>query len=335
MTPPVLQMNDIVKAYAGVRVLKGVTLDLREGEILALIGENGAGKSTLMKVLSGATRMDAGEILMDGKKVSITDPIRARQLRIAMVQQELSLIRTLSVRDNLVLGNETRKRLLRRVDHERDRRRAEESLQAINLQLPVDTRVADLSVAFQQMIEIARNLASNPRLLILDEPTTALTLPEVEQLFEKMLRLKEKGTAIIFISHKLEEVLRIADRVVVLRDGEEVANIARNDLERARLIRFMVGDKELHKDKRIVGTPNGPTCLRVERLTKTDVFQDVSFELHEGEVLGLFGPKGAGRSEMAMAIFGAIGFDSAGWSCRASRTPHIPRESQSIRGSGS
>ena len=309
VTLPVLQMNGIVKSYAGVRVLKGVSLQLHEGEILAVIGENGAGKSTLMKVLSGATRMDSGEILIDGRKVHITDPIRARQLRIAMVQQELSLIRTLSVRDNLVLGSETRRKLLGRIDHERDRRRAEESLRAIDLELKLNTRVGDLPVAYQQMIEIARNLALNPRLLILDEPTTALTLPEVQQLFEKMTQLKEKGTAIIFISHKLEEVLGIADRVVVLRDGELVADVARRELDRAGLIRFMVGDKEFHKGNR-TGVRAGPTCLRIDRLTKADVFQDMSFELHEGEILGLFGPKGAGRSELAMAIFGAMDFDS-------------------------
>ena len=310
MTPPVLQMSGIVKSYAGVHVLKGVNLEVRKGEILAVIGENGAGKSTLMKVLSGGTRMDAGEILMNGKKVHITDPIRARQLHIAMVQQELSLIRTLSIQDNLVLGNETRKKLLGQIDHDQDRRRAEESLRAIDLDLPVNTRVGDLPVAFQQMIEIARNLALNPRLLILDEPTTALTLPEVEHLFGKMLQLKEKGTAIIFISHKLEEVLRIADRVVVLRDGEEVANVRRQDVDRARLIRFMVGDKELHTGRQRTRAPDGPVCLRVERLTKAGMFHDMSFELHEGEILGLFGLKGAGRSELAMAIFGAIGFDS-------------------------
>ena len=305
----VLQMKNMVKSYSGVRVLKGVDLDLKEGEILGLVGENGAGKSTLMKILSGGTKPDSGDILVDGVKVHISDPIQARKLRISMVQQELSLVNTLSIRDNIVLGNENRRGLFRTLDQEAHRKRAVDALKLVDLEMDVDQQVGAVSVAYQQMMEIARNLAEEPRVLVLDEPTTALTLVEAKVLLEKMVQLKNSGASIIFISHKLEEIMNVSDRIVVMRDGERVADVQTSEVTRAKLIHYMVGDKALHKKTVRTLSSDSKECLKVSGLTKKGVFNKVSFRLHEGEVLGVFGLKGAGRSEVAMSIFGALRYD--------------------------
>ncbi|HWR12860.1 MAG TPA: sugar ABC transporter ATP-binding protein [Rectinemataceae bacterium] len=309
MSEYVLQMKNIVKSYSGVKVLKGVDLELRKGEILGLVGENGAGKSTLMKILSGGTKPDEGSILIDGDTVQITDPIMARQLKICMVQQELSLINTLSIRDNIVLGNENRRGFFRTLDQTEHRKRAVDALKLVDLDLDVDQQVGKVSVAYQQMIEIARNLANNPRVLVLDEPTTALTMVEAKVLLEKMVLLRKSGASIIFISHKLEEIMSVSDRLLVLRDGERVANLNAGEVTRAQLIYHMVGDKALHKKTDRTLPADAKECLRVTDLSRKGLFNNVSFHLREGEVLGVFGLKGAGRSEVAMSIFGALKHD--------------------------
>ena len=311
-TDIVLEMRGIFKRYSGVQVLKDLDLTLKQGEILGLVGENGAGKSTLMKILSGGTQPDTGEILIDGKVVEVTSPIVARELKIAMVQQELSLIPTFSVVDNIVLGKEKTRTGIRILDTLSNKEYAKKALDLMNLSFPLDERVKNLSVANQQLIEIARCLILSPRVLILDEPTTALTLVEAEALLHRMLELKQNDTSIIFISHKLEEITRVSDRLLIMRDGRKVSDCATTTVTRPELISMMVGEKRFfnHRptSKKDIDARN--EVLSVRNLCRSGRFSDVSFTVHEGEIFGFFGLKGAGRSELMMSIFGSGRIDS-------------------------
>lgn len=327
MGSPVLEMRRIRKSYSGVTVLKDVDLTLEEGQIIGLVGENGAGKSTLMKILSGGIQPDSGEILVDGKKVVVTSPIVARQLRIAMVQQELSLIPTLSVTDNIVLGREQTRGPLKVFGTEQNREYAKRALATMDLDFKLDEKVGRLSVANQQLIEIARCLISNPRVLILDEPTTALTMVEAESLLKRMEELRDRGTSIIFISHKLEEIIRVSDKMIVMRDGYKVGEVMAGEVERAEFIKLMVGDKQFfQRAHRPLSTIAGmPKALEVKHLCREGRFKDINFDVHKGEVFGFFGLKGAGRSELLMAIFGADKVDSGEIVlCGASGIPSSP-----------
>jgi ribose transport system ATP-binding protein len=309
MGTPVLEMKNISKSYSGGRVLKNISFVLEEGEILGLVGENGAGKSTLMKILSGGTQPNEGEIILDGRLIEITNPIVAKRLRIAMVQQELSLISSLTVTDNIVLGQEKRIGPLRTFDRKANEKYARQALKAVDLDVSLDAKVGTLSVANQQMIEIARNLIQEPRVLILDEPTTALTLMEAEYLLRQMILLKEKKTSIIFISHKLEEIMKVCDRMIVLRDGNKEGEVKKDEITRPELIKLMVGDREFFKRKSESKNSTGDVILETKNLSKKNVFSNISFQLHKGEVLGFFGLKGAGRSELFHSIFGADSVD--------------------------
>lgn len=312
MSRNILEMKNIRKSYSSVKVLWDIDIAVGEGEIVGLIGENGAGKSTLMKILSGGTQPDEGDIILDGKKVEITDPIVASHLKIAMVQQELSLIPSLTVQDNVVLGREYKTGFLHRLDTERNRQYSLEAMKTVDLDLPLDMKVGKLSVANRQMLEIARNLVREPRVLILDEPTTALTLVEAEALLTQMEVLRSKGASIIFISHKLEEIMRVSDRMIILRDGHKVGEARKNEVTRADLVKMMVGDKEFFNrdSSRRLNTNDDEVIFKAANLKRKDRFDDISFNLHKGEVLGFFGLKGAGRSELFMSIFGADKIDS-------------------------
>jgi ribose transport system ATP-binding protein len=305
MSQAVLEMRNISKSYSGGKVLKEVSFSLQEGEILGLVGENGAGKSTLMKILSGGTQPDEGEILLDNVSIEITSPIVAKHLKIAMVQQELSLISSLTVTDNIVFGQEKKIGPLRMLDKKANREYAIRALKTVDLDISLDVKIEKLSVANQQMIEIARNLIQEPRVLILDEPTTALTLVEAEYLLKQMLSLKAKGTSIIFISHKLEEIMQVCDRMIVLRDGSRVGEVKKTEVTRPELIKLMVGTKEFFKRQSAEQNKIGQIVLEARNLGRNNVFSNVSFELRRGEVLGFFGLKGAGRSELFLSIFGA------------------------------
>ncbi|MCD8140648.1 MAG: sugar ABC transporter ATP-binding protein [Planctomycetaceae bacterium] len=312
MSHHILEMRNMRKSYSSVVVLSDVTIAIGEGEIVGLIGENGAGKSTLMKILSGGTQPDAGEIIMDGKKIEIASPIVASQQRIAMVQQELSLIPSLTVQDNIVLGREFRTGPLRMLNSRRNREYSLAAMKTVDLDVPLDVRVGKLSVANQQMLEIARNLIRAPRVLILDEPTTALTLVEAEALLAQMEVLKSRGTSIIFISHKLEEIMRVSDRMIVMRDGAKVGEVKKNEVTRDDLVKMMVGDKQFFSretSRRYVDAKSA-RIFTACNLRRREVFENISFDLRAGEVLGFFGLKGAGRSELFTAIFGADHIDS-------------------------
>jgi len=301
--PPAVSMCGIRKAFPGVVALDGVDFDVRRGEVHVLLGENGAGKSTLMRVLSGATAKDAGEIRVDGRTVEIEGPRHAQALGIGTIYQELTLIPQLSAAENIFLGKEP---VLAAgvIDRTRLRRDAAALLAALGVEVDPGEKAGELGIAQQQMVEVAKALSSEPRLLVMDEPTSALTERETGQLFAAIARLTAKGVAVVYISHRLDEVARIGHRVSVLRDGRHVATHRVGDVSVAELIRLMA-NRELkeHFPKRRV--PRGPEVLRVEGLRRGRLLRDVSFSLHRGEVLGVAGLLGAGRTEMARAIQGA------------------------------
>ena len=306
--PAVLEMTGIVKRYPGVVALDGVSLSIRAGEVHVLLGENGAGKSTLMKILSGAVRRDAGEILLDGDPVYIRDPQHARRRGISIIYQELNLVPHLSVAENVFLGR-TPTRLAGVVDWPRMRRDATRLLAGLGVTLDVDQPVGQLGIAQQQMVEVARALADEARILIMDEPTSALSDREVEQLFAAIARLTARGVAIVYISHRMAEVFRIGQRVTVLRDGRDVATRDLAGATVAELVQLMANRTLADHYPRHRAQP-GEELLRVTGLRRDGVLRDVSLTLRRGEIVGIAGLVGAGRTELARAIVGADPIDA-------------------------
>jgi rhamnose transport system ATP-binding protein len=301
-SPPLVQLRGITKTYGGVDALSSVSFSLAAGEIHAVVGENGAGKSTLVKILTGVVRADSGEILVDGSPERIGDPQKAQQLGIAAMYQEPTVFPDLSVAENIFAGRQPRSPL-RTVDWRGMERAASEILAEVGVDFGADTPVRGLGVADRQLLEIAKALSTNARLLIMDEPTAALSPYEVEALFGTVRRLRDRGVAIVFISHRLEEVSALADSVTVLRDGRHVATRPAAELPHAEIVRLMVGrslETLFPKEEVEIGEP----VFRADGLTRRGVFADVSFELRRGEIVGLAGFVGAGRTEVARAIFG-------------------------------
>ncbi len=298
-----LRMDKINKSFPGVQALKDVDFEVRRGEIHALVGENGAGKTTLMRVLSGAAPPDSGSIYWNGEPVSIPDPAAAQALGISMIYQELTLIPYLDLGQNIYLGREPAAKAPNFIDWQRLYRMAQEQLARVGLEVDPRTLVAELPIAQRQMVEVAKALSLDASLLVMDEPTSALTEHEVETLFERMRELKAQGVSIVFISHRLEEVFRIADRVTVLRDGQLVGSAPISDLTEDDVVRMMVG-RELKSYHAKEVAPIGDEVLRVEDLSRGDVVRGVSFSLRKGEILGVAGLVGAGRTELSETIFG-------------------------------
>jgi rhamnose transport system ATP-binding protein len=299
----ILELNDISKSFSGVEVLHQVSFTLRPGEVHALLGENGAGKSTLVKIMTGVHQPDSGEILLDGKAVHFGDTHQTRQVGITAIYQELSLFPDLNVAENIFVGCQPIT-AGRRIDWRKLYDDAGKLLHSLGVDLDLRQKARNLSIAQQQMVEIARAFSLNARILIMDEPTSSLTLSEVADLFRLVRRLKQDGTAIVFISHRLEELYEIADRVTVLRDGIYVGTKPMEDVRRDELIRMMVGRtiSNLFPKEQVNA---GDVVLKVEHLTRPNVFHDISFELRKGEILGMAGLVGAGRTNVARAIFGA------------------------------
>jgi ABC-type sugar transport system ATPase subunit len=295
-------MQRISKSFPGVQALCAVDLDVRPGEVHALLGENGAGKSTLIKILGGVYQPDQGSILLDGRTTAFHSPRAARGAGVAIIYQEFSLVPSLTVAENLCLGREphcggwVRSGL--------QRRQAERALQQLGVQLPLDATCDSLSVAQQQLVEIAKALTQEARVLVMDEPTTTLMPDDVARLFHVIDELRQQGIAIIYISHRLEEIDRLADRVTVLRDGQNVATWARGAWTRPSLIEAMVG-RQLEQEFPKQVAPRGAPRLVVRDLHRGDAVRGVSFQVHAGEVLGLTGLVGSGRTETARLIFGA------------------------------
>ncbi|MER5320699.1 sugar ABC transporter ATP-binding protein [Streptosporangium roseum] len=302
----ILRVEGLRKEFPGVVALDGVDFTLRAGEVHVLLGENGAGKSTLIKMLSGAYHPDGGRILVDGAPAEIRTASDAQRLGIATIYQEFNLVPQLTVGENLALGRPPRR--FGFVDTRRMHEQAEELLRRVGVDVDPRTPVARLGIARMQMVEIAKALGLNARVLIMDEPTAVLTTTEVERLFGIVRQLRDQGVAIVFITHHLEEIPQIGDRVTVLRDGSSVAEVPATTPE-DELVRLMVGRPIDQQYPREPAAPGGP-LLQVRGLRREGEFADVSFEVRAGEVVGLAGLVGAGRTEVARSIFGADAYDS-------------------------
>jgi rhamnose transport system ATP-binding protein len=302
MSEHILELQKISKSFSGVEVLHEVSFALRTGEVHALLGENGAGKSTLVKIITGVHQPDKGEILLNGTPVHFGDARDSRQAGIAAIYQELSLFPDLDVAENIFAGRQPLT-VGKRVDWRKLYAEAGKLLDSLGVKLDLKQKARSLSIAQQQMVEIARAFSINARILIMDEPTSSLTLSEVADLFRLVHRLRSEGTAIIFISHRLEELFELADRVTVLRDGSYVGTKLMTDVTRDDLIRMMVG-RTISNLFPKQDVPVGDVALKVEHLGRAGSFHDVSFELRRGEILGLAGLVGAGRTNVARAIFG-------------------------------
>ena len=301
--PIALRMTGICKAYPGVVALNNVDLEVRSGEVHVLLGENGAGKSTLMKILSGAVPRDAGTIEIDGRLAQIANPRGAHECGVRTIYQELTLVPYLSAAENIFLGREPQ-RLPGLIDRRRMRERTRELMAGLGLGVDPDKPVRELGIAQQQMVEVAKALDDRARILIMDEPTSALSDTEIAELFATIGRLTARGTAVIYISHRLEEVKRIGDRATVLRDGRLVASRDARDLSIPEMIRLMANREVAdHFPKRRV--ERGEELLRVSGLHRRGVLENINLRVHRGEVVGIAGVLGAGRTELARAIIGA------------------------------
>jgi rhamnose transport system ATP-binding protein len=300
----VLELKNIVKRFGGVEVLHGVSFTLRPGEVHALLGENGAGKSTLIKVITGIHQPDGGKIYLNDKHIHFDDPLQARLAGIAAIYQELSLCPDLNVAENIFLGRQPTT-FGGQIDWRKLYSEADRLLASLGVHLDLRTKTRNLSIAQMQSVEIARAFSLNARILIMDEPTSSLTLNEVAELFGLVRRLRDEGTAIIFISHRLEELFEVADRVTVLRDGSYVDTRLVKDVTRDELVRLMVGRTISNLFPKQEVNP-GEIALKVEHLTHTGIFEDISFELRQGEILGMAGLVGAGRTDVARTLFGVV-----------------------------
>ncbi len=303
MAAPLVEMLNISKGFPGVRALSDVRFDLQPGEVHALMGENGAGKSTLMKILSGVYSLDTGEVRLDGQPVDISSPRDAQKHGIAIIHQELALMRDLTAAQNIFIGREPRKGLL--LDEAKLNADAAAIFQSMNLSLDPRVPVDSLTIAKQQMVEIAKALSYRSRVLIMDEPTAALTDSEIAELFTIINRLKADGVGIIYISHKMDEIKRISDRVTVMRDGEYVGTVPAAETPIETIISMMVGRKLTDEALVVPDTSRAQTALEVRGMRRGKEIRDVSFSVKKGEILGLAGLMGAGRTEVARAIFGA------------------------------
>ncbi|MEM5346119.1 sugar ABC transporter ATP-binding protein [Paraburkholderia azotifigens] len=327
---PLISVNRLSKSFPGVRALHEVQFELMAGEVHALMGENGAGKSTLMKILAGVYTRDSGEILYDGKPVDFTSPGEAQALGIGIIHQELQLMNHLTVAQNMFIGREPRGRLGLFLDEDRLNAQAREILARMHVNLDPRTVVGSLTVASQQMVEIAKALSFDSRVLIMDEPTSALNDAEIAELFRIIRQLKQRGVGIIYISHKMDELKQISDRVTVLRDGEYVATVGTAETSVPVIIGMMVGrklaDVEPHQN-----TPTaGDVALEVKNLSAGPLVRNVSFTLRKGEILGFAGLMGAGRTEVARAVFGADPIESGEIFVKGTRA-QIKRPSDAVR----
>ncbi len=299
-----IRMERIDKHFPGVHALKSVDFDLQPGEVHALMGENGAGKSTLMKCLSGIYRPESGRILIDGKEVRLSGPKDAQDLGIGIIHQELALMRDLNVAQNIWIGREPR-RAFGRIDEGKQNRDAAEIFASMNVRMDPTIPVSSLTIARQQMVEIAKALSFRPRVLIMDEPTAALNDAEIAELFTIIRRLRGEGVGIIYISHKMDEIKRIADRVTVMRDGEYVGTVDAADTPISRIISMMVGRELSDETVTIPDLEGAEVALEVRGISRGGELKDITFDLKKGEILGFAGLMGAGRTELARAIFGA------------------------------
>jgi ribose transport system ATP-binding protein len=298
-----VEMVDIAKSFPGVRALESAQFDLRAGEVHGLVGENGAGKSTLMKILGGIYRRDAGVIRVRGEEQEITSPRAAQDLGISIIHQELNLMGHLTVAQNVFIGREPRRGIL--LDERALNRKTAQLFEDLHIRLDPRTRVSRLAVAQQQMVEIAKALSYNSDVLVMDEPTATLTDTEIDELFRITRHLRERGHGIVHISHRLEELKQITDRVTVMRDGRYVRTVSTAEASTQEIISMMVGRTVYEATPELPEQPDPTVMLEVRHLNRGRQVRDISFQLHRGEILGISGLVGAGRTEVARAIFAA------------------------------
>lgn len=310
MADVLVLMEGIEKTFPGVHALNQCRFELLSGEVHALVGENGAGKSTLMKVLAGVYPKDAGRIFYKGKEVEIPNPRAAQHLGISMIHQELNLMPHLTVAQNIFIGREPRRGVRFVLDDKAINEQAQQLFAMMHLKMDPRIKVADLTVAKQQMVEIAKALSFNAEVLVMDEPTAALTEAEIEELFRITRELREKGVGVVHISHRLEELKEISDRVTVMRDGHVIDTVRTQDVTLDRIISMMVGRTIFEATPEVPEKPSEEVVLEVKNLNRGNVIKDVSFNLKKGEILGFAGLIGAGRTEVARAVFGADPIDS-------------------------
>lgn len=310
MSNVILRMTDISKSFSGVKALKNAALELRAGEVHALMGENGAGKSTLMKILTGIYGRDGGEIELFGEKVNFQNVKDSQEKGIAIIHQELNMMKDLTVAQNIFIGREYMQ-LGVFINDAQMEREAKKLLDYVGVKIQPGERLGNLTVGKQQMVEIAKAISFDSKLLILDEPTAALTSVEVDELFRIMNELKSRGIGMIYISHRMDEIKRISDRVTVMRDGEYIGTVNTNETNTEEIVKMMVGRVIYGTKKEKSACPdNAPKVLEVKNLNVGDSVKNVSFHLKKGEILGFSGLMGAGRTEVARAIFGADKKDS-------------------------
>jgi ribose transport system ATP-binding protein len=327
MAVELIRAEHIHKSFSGVPALKDVSFDLNAGEVHALLGENGAGKSTLVKILSGVYTKDSGVVKVCGKEVDTLNPQKASAIGIAIIHQELNLCAHLSVAENIFLGREKTSRGI--LNKRAANNEARNLLQNLNIDLDPETIIGDLQVSKQQMVEIAKALSQNARILIMDEPTSALTSSEIEELFKIVRSLKEQGCGIIYISHRLEELRHIVDRATILRDGAYVTTLNYGETNLQELISHMVG-RDIKEKFPHVECPVGKKVLEVKNLNAGRLVRDISFELREGEVVGIAGLMGSGRTETTRALYG-IDKKQSGEIILDGRSINVRKPSDSIR----
>lgn len=305
----ILTMKNISKSFSGVQALKNAELELRSGEVIALMGENGAGKSTLMKILTGIYSRDGGTINYFGKDVEFKNTAQSEAAGIAIVHQELNMMNDLTVAQNLFIGRETMKGFF--IDDKQMIQEARDIFKILNIDIDPTVKIGDLTVGKQQMVEIAKALSMNSKVIIFDEPTAALTESEIEELFKVIHDIKSKGKGIVYISHRMDEINVISDRVVVMRDGEYVGTLITKECDKNDIIKLMVG-RTIFSDPKTSSAvkPDAPVVLKCENLNRGKYVKNVSFELRKGEIIGFSGLMGAGRTEVARLLFGADKMDS-------------------------
>lgn len=310
MNEVLIKMEGIEKHFTGVHALKGCQFELLAGEVHALVGENGAGKSTMMKILTGMYPKDDGQIFVRGKEVHIIDTKVAQNLGISMIHQELHLAQDLTVAQNIYLGREPRKALNLLLDERKMNEQTATLLKQMNLDVDPATPVAELTVARQQMVEIIKAISYEAQVLIMDEPTAALSDAEIEELFIMIEKLRKRGVGIVYISHRMAELKRICDRITVMRDGAYIDTVMAKEVSVERIISMMVGREIYHTSKPHTSGSHQEVVLSVKELNRGRTLKNISFELRKGEILGFAGLVGAGRTEVARAIFGADPIDS-------------------------
>lgn len=299
-----LEMNHISKSFPGVKALSDVSLDLHQGEVLALVGENGAGKSTLMKILTGIYSKDEGEILYNGTPLEISSTKEAQELGISMIHQELNLMKDLTVAENIYIGREPKGLFNFFIKDNALNKMTKKLFESLDLDLDAKTKVKSLTIAKQQMVEIAKALSFDSKILIMDEPTTALTDHEIDVLFEIIEQLKKEGVGIIYISHRMDELKRISDRILIMRDGKYVNTLPTKETKISEVINLMVGREIFIESKPAAVGQDKEIVLELKNVRSSSHIRDISFELKKGEILGFAGLMGAGRTEVANAIFG-------------------------------